>query len=230
MNLNILKDKIQKIKQLHTTASILKFVSSTKRIKMMKYLKHLKNMAHAMHTSISFDKTRELHLVFSCDRRFCKSFITRLNKHLNSYEFSSNSRVMIFGKQSWKAIKNAELYQGVKHADDALNIALQIIDANLPNIFIHSYINDHIMITDFSSFAKFKTNHHAPTPSNDEIQFCLSYWIRYFIIENSIKEQSERTEAMTDASNNAEKMLDRLTLDASKARQSQITSQVISIK
>ncbi len=227
LSLNVIRDRKKRINDLYTITHTLKFVASAKRVKLLKYLQRLKNMNHAIHTNIAFDTSREMHIILSCDHRFCKGFIKHLNQHIKTYKFPTQSRIMIFGKQSAKVLKNAELYRAINCIDDSINIALQIIGSNFPNVFIHSYVNDNLIVTQFASFTKFNNNYLKYKPFDEEIRFCLAYWINYFVVENSLKEQSDRAITMTDASTNAEKMLNKLILDENKARQSAITNEAI---
>lgn len=65
--------------------------------------------------------------------------------------------------------------------------------------------------------------------SQDMYEFLIASQIWHSLMESATSEQSSRMNAMENASKNAGEMIDQLTLDYNRARQSRITTELIEI-
>lgn len=77
-------------------------------------------------------------------------------------------------------------------------------------------------------------SHAVPFPttfgySQDMYEFLIASQIWHSLMESATSEQSSRMNAMENASKNAGEMIDQLTLDYNRARQSRITTELIEI-
>ncbi len=195
---------------------------------------------------------RTIAIVYSSDRGLCGAFngtmYKKLKKDLCQYE---NLKIITIGKKLDNAL--SKIYNVMAHLEASLDSA--VISSKVIDLIVKEVESDHdVRVVVY--FTKFK-NALVQTPSlqtiipveeqildeaiNVNLEFegnniveriCDLYLSSNFtanLFENRASEEASRMTAMDNATRNAGKMIDQLTLKMNRTRQSQITKELIEV-
>lgn len=245
-NLKKIKEDQTRIAEVYNITSSLKLVASTQS---RQFAKRKKNYEPIMHqarkvmqhvirdTQLGHD-ANDLHLVFSCDQKFCKNFLSMLNQHLSSFQFGPTSKIMLFGSRSYAVLletvkrEQIELYKALISLEECESIAVKIRSLNYPTTYIHGY-DEAIKSFTATELIPFKgIDSEAVALSEykveDVLQLYLSSEIYYRMLQTGLKERVDRAMSMSEASENAKSKAKELVILYNKTRQSLITKEITS--
>jgi len=189
-----------------------------------------------------FNKTNEkLHIVLSCDQKFCRNFLSGLHELLARQKFAEEDRIWLFGHRSKDLLSdiatNSKLstYKTVSLFEECESIALKIMELRYPQVFMYSYLDDgkSFKKTDILDFSKY-TNLTSEDiilfddqiNINEVLHFFLASEIYNHVLQTGLRERIERAMAMSEASSNAENKARYLKSLYNKTRQSLITKEI----
>ena len=233
-----LKKRRDDIAILSSMTSSLQMISATKRVQYLKKMHNYTQMIDLMsgfYPDTSFlDSARTLYIFISSDQRFCKNFLNLLNKKISEIKIASRDNIMVFGKYSFKTtalIKpDFEQYRSISNFYECDAIASKVLADRYSNVRVCSY---HQETSSFKlSSITSVDDISSESQKIDSIEFCRTYIalkIYGLFLESSVREESERSMAMSEASENAKTMTKSLDRQRNQIRQSQITKEITSV-
>jgi F0F1-type ATP synthase gamma subunit len=236
INIRDIKKKRDNIATLGSISSSLQMISSTKRFQYLKKLSFLEEIEQKIllfrpdYSLLSAKKT--LYIVLSCDQRFCKNFLNLLNKKLSEIPFEKDNHLVVFGKYSSKTAcllcPTFKQYRVISNFYECELIASKIIES-YSQVFVCSYLEK---TNSFGLTNLTKSDETSDIQKISSFEFLKTYLalsLYRLSIENGIKEESDRSLAMSEASENAKNLTKELDRLKNQIRQGQITKEITSV-
>lgn len=247
ISLRSLREEQAKVAELSSIVSSLQIVSITqmrqfaqrKRIynKVVSTVEGFMNQVSS-DIKINYGK-KPLHLILSCDQKFCRKLLSMLENHISSLNLPQDSKIMLFGSRSRKFLKrilpNAEIheYRSLMNIEECERVAFEI-RKTYPITYLHSYQED---IKDYKSIQLLPIRIEKQYEEKMEIskydqesliQLFLASKIYYSALETGLRERTDRALTMSEASENAEKSAKELRVLYNKMRQAIVTKEITS--
>lgn len=201
------------------------------------------------------NSNKKLYVVISSSLGLCGSYNSNVFKLANS-NISKNDELLVLGKKGITHFKN-DSYEIIEDFSNYSSIKDETIIKNLTKYLVDKYIEGeyheiHIIYTKYKnpivftpsdymllplkSFEKFSNVGYPPLlePSPSELfnqlaKFYIESSVYSLLLESEVCEQAARSNAMENATNNANELLDQLHIEFNKARQGAITQEIIEI-
>ncbi len=198
----------------------------------------------------SYKKT--IAIVYSSDRGLCGGFngmmYKKLKKELPLYE---NLRIITIGKKLDRAL--SKTYNVIAHlqlSEDPTKISSQVSDIIVKEVESNSDTQVIVYFTKFKNILTQTPSSQRIIPIEEQVldskinsnlefegdgiieKLCHLYLASNFtanLFENKASEEASRMTAMDNATRNAGKMIDQLTLKMNRTRQAQITKELIEV-
>lgn len=241
-NLRLIKDEETKVAELHKVVSAMRMVAITQ---MRQFTNKKQNYSDSVNLwrsaissidphLISSDFKHDIHLIMSCDQRFCKNFTNLVEAHLKQCYFSEGSKIMLFGKRSRRALDRRQLnveitnYKVITGMPDCESIALILMQSRA-NVFMHyfeseqsAYIVKRIWPVKYTGENSNLIDYDLTTL----IRLYLTSEVYFAYVQTALKESTERSLTTSEATENAEQSANELRKLYNKLRQAKITQEV----
>jgi F-type H+-transporting ATPase subunit gamma len=246
ISLRALREEQFKVAELGSIVSSLQIVSITQMRQFMykkqnynKVVQAIEQVISQVSHEIKIEYIRKpLHLVLSCDQKFCRKLMNMLEKHISSLELASDSQIMLFGSRSKKFLKkllpDAEVreYRALMNIEECERIAFEL--RKKPQLtYLHYY--DEIkqnysslqLLPILASTGKEEVINLGKYDLDSLLQLFLVSKIYYASLTTGLKERSDRALTMSEASENAEKSARELRIMYNKIRQAMVTKEIV---
>lgn len=239
---NIREDQVR-VAEIYNIVSSLQLVSIThmrqftRRKKLYEsILLEVENTFKQFHHKYNYNQNYDLHIILSCDQKFCRGLIKSINNHILNFPFTEESKIIMFGSRSRKIIaskvknKNICEYKTIKTISDCERIALEIMK-DYPKTTIH-YYNGH----EYTHLKLLPFPEHKHKRNNVPLLECdvdtmahlyLTSKIYMASLETGLKENTDSAIVMSEAAENAENSSKELRRAYNKIRQSIVTKEVV---
>jgi F-type H+-transporting ATPase subunit gamma len=202
---------------------------------------------------VNTDTDKKLYIIVSSTLGLCGAYNYNIF-NIADAKITSNDDAIILGKKALAYYKNSS-FQEIEGFDEYSSISDEMIIKKLVRFVLKAYQNGqykeiHIIHTTYKNTIVFvakdttllplalpeEVNGYGPIlePSGKELAInllplYLQSSIYSKLLESEVCEQAARSNAMTNASDNANEILDNLKIEFNKARQASITEQIIEV-
>ena len=242
-NLRNLKEERSKIADIHKITSSLQMVASTQSAQFIKrkknhapILEYATKMIKFVANKLTYDLSNTLHIILSCDQKFCKNFLVNLHLYLSELKFNAKEQIMLFGNRSTKVVEELtspdmiDQYKALTTFDDCESIAVYIKSIGYPVTYIHAY-SEAAKAFQRTKLVPFDTESAEPKDAQDPeaiVHLYLASHIYSHVLQTGLKERIDRATAMSEASENAQTKARQLLSEYNKTRQAMITKEITS--
>lgn len=238
INIREIKKKRDNIAVLQSITWSLQMISSTKRSQYLKksgFLEAIEENFDRFCPDFSVfdpDSKKRLYIVLSCDQRFCKSFLNLLNKRVAELKLTEDDHLIVFGRYSFKVASTIcatfEQYKVISNFHECELVAEKMMNG-YSKVFICSYIEESNLF-ELTNITKQETSLGVEKIASEGfLKTYLATKLYRLFLNSGIKEESDRSLAMSEASENAKNLTKELDRQKNQMRQGQITKEITSV-